>query len=240
MTAAELQELQAEWAAIEANTSATEFGRVDLRTIKKIAATVRKCLGVTEAVSMKSLPQFIIRIAQMSAGEHNTIDDIVDSVDDLGVAVGNLETAVGGNTTAVTTLNTTVGRLKTNTFTYVDESNPIYSLTLQNLSDYSVDGDCVSANGMTIRFAGNSFFHGFMSYVRFHNAWKNSPEFYKIYNNLGSGKILKVYVNGTLKATTVNEGLADLTTDLSGYDVLNMVFECDAIYMNCYIQGLEE
>lgn len=240
MTATELQELEAEWATIEANTSANEFGRVDLRTIKKIAATVRKCLGVTEAVSMKSLPQFIIRIAQLSAGEHNTIDDIVDSVGDLETAVGGLETEVGNNTTNINTLNTTVRSLKTYTFSYVDESNPLTSITLQNLSDYAVDGDSVSPNGMTIRFAGNSFFHGFMSYVRFHKTWKNSPAFYKIYNNLGSGKILKVYVNGTLKATTANEGLADLTTDLTGYDVLNMVFECDAIYMNCYIQGLEE
>lgn len=240
MTATELQELEAEWATIEANTSANEFGRVDLRTIKKIAATVRKCLGVTEAVSMKSLPQFIIRIAQMSAGEHNTIDDIVDSVGDLGTAVGNLETAVGGNTTAVTTLNTTVGSLKTNTFTYVDESNPISALTIQNLSDYSVDGDCVSSSGMIVSFANNAFFHGFMSYVRFHNAWENSPDYYKINNNLGSGKTLKVYINGTLKATVSNGSLADLTTDLTGYDVLNMVFECDGLYMNCYIQGLEE
>lgn len=240
MTATELQELEAEWATIEANTSANEFGRVDLRTIKKIAATVRKCLGVTEAVSMKSLPQFIIRIAQLSAGEHNTIDDIVDSVGDLETAVGGLETEVGNNTTNINTLNTTVRSLKTYTFSYVDESNPLTSITLQNLSDYAVDGDSVSSSGMTFNLSTGTFFHGFMAYVRVHNAWENSPSYYKIYNNMASGKTLKVYVNGTLKATTTYGNYANLTTDLTGYDVLNMVFECDGLYMNCYIQGLEE
>lgn len=240
MTATELQELEAEWATIEANTSATEYGRVDLVTIKKIAATVRKCLGVTELVSMKSLPQFIIRIAQMSAGEHNTIDDIVDSVGDLEDAVDDLETAVGNNTTSITTLNTTVSSIKTNTFSYVDESNPLTNITLQNLSDYAVNGDCVSSSGMTLNLSSSTFFHGFMAYVRFHDAWENSPSYYKIYNGMGANKSLKVYVNGTLKATTTNGNYADLTTDLAGYDVLNMVFECDGLYMNCYIQGLEE
>lgn len=89
MTATELQELKKEWEEIDNTTSETEFGRVDIRTIKKIAATVRKCLYITERISMKSLPQFIIRIAQLSASEHNTIDDIV-------VSVGDLETKVDG------------------------------------------------------------------------------------------------------------------------------------------------
>lgn len=87
MTATELQELRQEWENIDNTTSANEFGRVDIRTIKKIAATVRKCLYISEPISMKSLPQFIIRIAQLSASEHNTIDDIV-------LSVGGLETKV--------------------------------------------------------------------------------------------------------------------------------------------------
>ena len=92
MTATELRELQAEWDAIDTNTSANEYGRVDLRTLKKIAATVRKCLYITEPVSMKSLPQFIIRIAQLSASEHNTIDDIVLSVGGLETKIDNVKT----------------------------------------------------------------------------------------------------------------------------------------------------
>ena len=91
MTVTELRELRAEWDTIDANTPADEYGRVDIKKNKKIAATVRKCLYITEPVSMKSLPQFIIRISQLSASEHNTLDDIATSIDSVETKVDNVK-----------------------------------------------------------------------------------------------------------------------------------------------------
>lgn len=232
MTNAELEELEAEWTQIEATTSADEFGRVDVVTIKKIAATVRKVLGVTEKVSMKSLPQFIIRIAQLSSGEHSTIDDVKDAVDDNTIAVTN-------NTSEVQLMKTAVSTLKTYTFYYQNEIS--HGLAIQNLSDYTVSGECISPNSnFIISFVSDSFRHGFLSYVRIHDPWRNHPDSIYIENTLGSGKILKIYINSTFVRSLNNNDMYDLAVPLRSYGVINMVFECDGIYMNCYIQGLEE
>lgn len=239
MTNAELQELEAEWAAIEANTSADEFGRVDIVTIKKIAATVRKVLGVTEKVSMKSLPQFIIRIAQLSSGEHSTIDDIKDAVDDLGDTVSDNTTAIESNTSKLQEVKVAVSSLKTYTIAYQNENT--HGINLQNLTDYTVSGECiVYGSDFTISLGSSTFTHGFLSYVRIHNPWVHNPDSIEISNAMGSGKVLKVYINAVYIQSVNNNNFSNLTNMLKGYGVLNMVFECDGVYMNCYIQGLEE
>lgn len=239
MTSAELEELEAEWAQIEASTSADEFGRVDIVTIKKIAATVRKVLGVTERVSMKSLPQFIIRIAQLSSGEHSTIDDIKDAVDDLEDAVSDNTTAVESNTSKLQEVKVAVSSLKTYTLAYQNEIT--HGINLQNLTDYTISGECINAGSAFVISLGNSTFtHGFLSYVRIHNPWRNHPESIEVSNSMGSGKVLKIYINSVYVQSVNNGNSSSFTSMLGSYDVLNMVFECDGIYMNCYIQGLEE
>lgn len=239
MTNAELQELEAEWAQIEANTSADEFGRVDVVTIKKIAATVRKVLGVTEKVSMKSLPQFIIRIAQLSSSEHSTIDDIKDSVDNLEGAVDNNTTAIESNTSKLQEVKVAVSSLKTYTLAYQNEI--AHGINLQNLYDYTISGECINpGSNFDISLGSSTFTHGFLSYVRIHNPWVHNPNSIEILNGMGSGKTLKIYINSVYIQSVSNGNSSSFTNMLKGYDVLNLVFECDGIYMNCYIQGLEE